>query len=105
MITKLTPAIGLASVLLLGLAGPTLAATTQEAREETVLQQVPLTLPQAIATAEQHTGGKAFDAGTDVDHGKPRVVVETNGPKGVETVIIDAQTGRIIDGHKGAEAD
>lgn len=105
MIMKFAPAVGLTGVLLLGLAGSTFAATKDEAREETALQQVPLTLSQAISTAEQHTGGKAFDAGTDVDHGKPRVVVETNGPKGVETVIIDAQTGQIIDGHKGGEAD
>ena len=105
MITKYAPAVALACALFLGLAGPTFAATTDEAREETALQKTTLTLSQAISTAEQQTGGKAFDAGVDVDHGKPRVVVETNGTKGVETVIIDAQNGQIIGGHKGGEAD
>ena len=41
----------------------------------------------------------------DVAHGKPRIVVETNGPKGVQTVIVDAQSGKIVGGHAGGEAD
>jgi len=105
IIKKYAAATGLAGALFLGLAGASVAATTNEAREETALQKTTVTLSQAISTAEQQTGGKAFDAGVDVDHGKPRVVVETNGPKGVETVIIDAQNGQIIGGHKGGEAD
>jgi uncharacterized membrane protein YkoI len=102
---KHAPTVALAGALFLGLAWPTFAAAKDEAREETALQNTTLTLPQAISTAEQQTGGKAFDAGVDVDHGKPRVVVETNGPKGVQTVIFDAQSGQIIGGHKGGEAD
>jgi uncharacterized membrane protein YkoI len=60
---------------------------------------------QAIGIAEQKTGGKAFDAGVDVDNGKPRIVVETNGTNGIQTVIIDAQSGQIVGGHAGGEAD
>lgn len=103
-------------VLLVPLAGflaggaivPALADRPQpagEARESDVLQGTTLTLPAAIATAERQTGGKAFDAGTDIDHGIPRVVVETNGTTGVQTVIIDAQSGRIMGTHAGGEAD
>jgi uncharacterized membrane protein YkoI len=55
--------------------------------------------------AEHQTGGKAFDAGVNVDDGKPRVIVETNGPQGVQTVIIDAQSGQVISGHAGGEPD
>ena len=95
----------LAGILLLGLAGPTFAASSGEAQEQTALQGTNLTLSQAISTAEQQTGGKAFDAGVDVDHGKPRVIVETNGPKGVQTVIVDAHSGQIVGGHAGGEAD
>ncbi len=95
----------LTGVFLLGLAGPTFAATRGEAQEQTALQGTELTLAQAISTAEQHTGGKAFDAGADVDHGKARVVVETNGPKGVQTVIVDARSGQIVGGHAGGETD
>ena len=105
MTTKYAPAVALAGALFFGLAGTTFAAANDETREEMALQNTTLTLSQAISTAEQQTGGKAFDAGVDVDHGKPRVVVETNGRKGVETVIIDAQNGQIIGGHKGGEAD
>ena len=95
----------IAGLLLAGAAAPSFAAKAGEAQEQNALQGTQLTLPQAIATAEQHTGGKAFDAGTKVDNGKPRVVVETNGPKGVQTVIIDAQNGQIVSTHAGSEAD
>lgn len=105
MKAKHSAAIALAGLVFLGLAGPTFAASSGEAREETALQGRKLTLPQAIATAEQRTGGKAFDAGVDVDRGKPRVIVETNGPNGVQTVIVDAESGQIIGGHPGGEAD
>jgi uncharacterized membrane protein YkoI len=95
----------LAGIILLGLAGPTFAAGGGEVQEQTALQETTLTLSQAISTAEQQTGGKAFDAGVDVDHGKPRVIVETNGPRGVQTVIVDADSGQIVGGHAGGEAD
>jgi uncharacterized membrane protein YkoI len=102
---KHSVAVGLAGVLVLGLVGPIFAASSDEAREETALQGAKFTLSQAISIAEQQTGGKAFDAGVDVGHGKPRIVVETNGPKGVQTVIVDAQSGQIVGGHAGGEAD
>jgi uncharacterized membrane protein YkoI len=95
----------LAGAVLLGLAGPSLAISGDEAREETALEGAKLTLAQAISLAEQTTGGKAFDAGVNVDSGKPCVVVETNGPRGVQTVIIDAQSGQIVGGHAGGEPD
>ena len=85
-------------------AGPVLAATG-ETKEETALQGTRITLPDAIATAERQTGGKAYDAGVDADHGAPRIVVETNGPKGVQTVVVDAGSGQVIGGHAGGEAD
>jgi hypothetical protein len=94
-----------AGLLLMGAAVPSFAAKPGEAQEQDVLQSKQLTLTQAIATAEQLTGGKAFDAGTDVDNGKPRVVVETNGAKGVQTVIIDADNGQIMSTHAGGESD
>ena len=105
MKTKHGVAIALAGALFLGLAGPTFAENRDEPREETALQGTNLTLSQAISTAEQQTGGKAFDAGVDVDHGKPRIVVETNGRQGVQTVIVDAQSGQIVGSHAGGEAD
>jgi uncharacterized membrane protein YkoI len=98
-------ATALAGALFLGLAGPTFAENSDEGREETGLEGTKLTLSQAISIAEHQTGGKAFDAGVDVDHGKPRIVVETNGTSGVETVIVDAESGQIVGGHAGGEPD
>lgn len=105
MMIKRSIPILLAGVIVVGVAVPCFAASRDEAREQTALQGAKLTLSQAISVAEQRTGGKAFDAGVDVDKGKPRVVVETNGPKGVQTVIVDAQSGQIVGEHAGGEAD
>ncbi|HEX3414236.1 MAG TPA: PepSY domain-containing protein [Stellaceae bacterium] len=105
MINRYSAAILLAGILFIGVAGPALGGTKGEAREQTALQGTTLTLSQAIAIAEHQTGGKAYDAGVDVDHGKPRVVVETNGPNGVQTVIIDAQSGQIAAAHAGGVPD
>jgi uncharacterized membrane protein YkoI len=87
------------------LARPALAAGSDEDREATALQGARVTLSQAIATAEQRTGGRAYDAGVDLKGGQPRIAVETNGPKGVQTVIVDAQTGQVVGAHVGAEQD
>jgi uncharacterized membrane protein YkoI len=99
-------------VLLAGAAAPAFAGNSNagaykadEMQERNALQGTNLTLAAAIAAAKRHTGGKAFDADTDVDHGKPRVVVETNGPNGVQAVVIDAQNGQIVSTHAGGEAD
>ena len=64
-----------------------------------------VSLSQAIVTAEQQTGGKAFDAGVDADRGKIQIVVETTGPKGVQTVLIDGMSGQVVGGHAGGEKD
>ncbi len=41
----------------------------------------------------------------DVKHGAVRVVVETNGPHGLQTVQVDAQTDQVVGTHAGGEAD
>ena len=105
MINHYSAAIVLAGMLFIGVAVPALAGASREAQEQKALQGTALTLSQAIAIAEHQTGGKAYDAGVVVDHGKPRVVVETNGPTGVQTVIIDAQSGQVVGGHAGGVPD
>jgi type II secretory pathway pseudopilin PulG len=97
--------LALVGVLAFSLAGPSFAASSDEGREATALQGAKVTLLQAISTAEQQTGGKAFDAGVGFKDGKPQIVVETNGPKGVQTVTVDPQSGQIIGTHAGGEAD
>jgi uncharacterized membrane protein YkoI len=105
MINYYSAAITFAGILFLGGSGSALAVTGGEWQEETALQETSLTLSQAIAMAEHQTGGKAFDAGVNVDEGRPRVIVETNGTQGVQTVIIDAQSGQIVSAHAGGEPD
>ncbi len=96
-----------ALVLVSLLAGGKLAMAGggDEAREASALQGAKVSLTQAIGAAEQQTGGKAYDAGVALADGKSRIVVETNGPKGVQTVVVDAQTGAIVGTHAGGEAD
>jgi len=106
MNTKTLATLAIAGLLSTGaLAGTALAAGNDEAQEATALQGAKITLPQAIATAEQQTGGKAFDAGVDIDHGATRIAVETNGPKGVQTVTVDPQSGQVVGVHAGGETD
>ena len=105
MINQHSATILLAGVLFIGVAGSALGGARGEAQEQTALQRTTMTLSQAIAIAEHQTGGRAYDAGVVVDHGKPRVVVETNGPTGVQTVIIDAQSGQVVGGHAGGVPD
>ena len=100
--------IALAALLAAGiLAGGTAlaAGNTGEEKEATALQGAKVTLSQAIATAEQQTGGRAFDAGVDAAKGAPRIVVETNGRKGMQTVVVDARSGQVVDTHAGGEQD
>jgi len=105
MDTKLTAALALAGLLAAGTLGAAHAAGQDEDREATALQGAKVSLIQAIATAERQTGGQAFDAGADVRDGQPRITVETNGPKGVQTVVIDAQNGQVVGTHAGGEQD
>jgi len=104
-IRKLTAALGLAGLLAVGAAGPVFAAGSGQDPEATALQGAKLTLSQGIAIAEKRTGGKAFDAGVDVKAGKPHIIVETNGARGVQTVTIDAQSGTVISIEAGGQPD
>ena len=97
--------LAVAAGLMAGMAGAAIAAPGDEAKEATALQSAKVSLTQAIATAEQQTGGKAYDAGVDIKGGVPRIAVETNGPKGVQTVVVDAQSGHVVSTHQGAETD
>lgn len=106
MQTKTLATLALASLLGAGTIGaPGYAASHDESREATALQGAKVTLPQAIAIAEQQTGGHAYDAGVDIKDGTTRIAVETNGPKGVLTVIVDAQSGKVVGTHAGPEQD
>lgn len=87
----------LSNLLVLGiLAGVAVSASASERREATALNGATITLSQAVAAAEQHTGGKAFDAGINTKGTQPSITVETNGPKGVQTIHVDARNGQVV---------
>ena len=106
MKTKLMMTLALAGLLAAGTTASTaFAAKSDEAQEANALQGAKVSLTQAIASAEQQTGGHAYDAGADVEKGKTIIVVETNGPKGVQTVTVDAESGHVLGTHAGVETD
>ena len=103
---KSTFPVALAALLAVGVAGGTAyAAGTAEDREATALLGAKVTLVQAIGIAERQTGGQAFDAGVDLKDGQTRITVETNGPKGVQTVVVSAETGQVVPAHAGGVPD
>lgn len=96
----------LSAILVTGtIGGSAFAAGQDEDQEASALQGAKVTLVQAIGMAEQQTGGQAFDAGVSTAGGQTRIAVETNGPKGVQTVTIDAQSGQVVGAHAGGEPD
>lgn len=105
MQTHLTVSLTLAGLLVMGTFAGTALASGDEDREASALQNARVTLVQAITTAERQTGGKAYDAGVSIKGGQARITVETNGPKGVQTLAIDAQTGQVVASHAGGEQD
>jgi uncharacterized membrane protein YkoI len=105
---KLATAIAAAMLVMShAVSGVSAAQNNNESHEgnvSTALASAKTTLSQAIVTAEQRTGGKAYEAGVDVE-AKPRIIVETTGPNGVQTVTVDAQNGQVIGTHAGGERD
>jgi uncharacterized membrane protein YkoI len=53
-------------------------------------------LAQAIATAEQQSGGKAIDAGLENENGPMAFAVEVAKDNTIQKVLIDLQTGKVL---------
>lgn len=103
---KIIASLALAGLVGAGaLAGTVVAADRDGDQEAKALQGTRVSLSQAIGTAEQQTGGHAYDAGVHVKGGRTRIAVETDGPKGIVTVTVDAQSGEIVGTHAGGEPD
>lgn len=56
----------------------------------------PTTLATAIATAEQHAGGKAIEAGFGNEDGTPSFEVEVARDNAVHRVLIDGANGKVL---------
>lgn len=93
----------LATVVLLGAAGAGTAVLAGErdrdrdtAAEMQAVAAMRTTLPQAIAAAEQATGGRAIEAG--IDHENGRLTLKVGTLKGTERqeVTINPDTGAVL---------
>lgn len=103
---KLAP-LAFAVVLATGVASTAAFANgeKEDANDAAALANAKITLSQAIATAEQQTGGKAIGAGVDNENGIVSIAVDVAGSQGVKTVLVDPQTGRITATKAGGNGD
>jgi uncharacterized membrane protein YkoI len=68
----------------------------QNAEERAAILSAKTSLAQAIATAEQETGGKAIDAGIENEDGNTAFEVKIVKGDAVQKVLIDPQTGKVM---------
>lgn len=74
-----------------------------DSNDAAALASTKVTLVQAIATAEQQTGGRAIGAGADNENGRVAIAVEVAAKDGVRTVLIDPATGQVAANRAGGE--
>ena len=100
-------AIAVAALLATGVAGGVAFASADNEGEidAATLARAKIGLSQAIATAEQQTGGRAISADLRAEQGLPRIEVETTGPQGAKTVVVDAQSGQVAATRAGEQND
>lgn len=94
-----------ATLLTLGTVGGIAHAAdrNQDQRDTTALGNMKVTLQQAIATAEQQTGGRAVGADVSQENGATRIAVEVVGQAGVKTVLVDGQSGKVTATHDAGQ--
>jgi len=99
-------AVAIGALLATGIAsGVALASADNEGDiDAATLARATISLTQAIATAEQQTGGRAVSADLRAENGVPRIEVETAGPQGAKTVVVDAQSGRVATTRAGEQS-
>ncbi len=100
-------AIAIGALLVTGIAGGVALASADNEGDidAATLARAKISLTQAIATAEQETGGRAVSADLRAENGMPRIEVETAGPQGPRTVVVDAQSGHVAATRAGEEND
>jgi uncharacterized membrane protein YkoI len=66
------------------------------AQELAAVVNAKTSLGQAIAAAEQQSGGKAIDAGLENENGTMTFAVEVAKDNTVQKVLVDLQTGKVL---------
>ena len=74
---------------------PAAPAEQSDAMELAALQGAKVSLADAIAIAEKEGGGKAVDAGFEDENGSYAYEVEVLGANGEQTVLVDANSGKV----------
>lgn len=69
---------------------------TENAQELAAVLNAKTSLAQAIAAAEQETGGKAIDTGLENQDGNMTFEVEVAEGNTVKKVLVDLQTGKVV---------
>lgn len=96
--SKIVP---VAMAALIAIGGAIHAATkskeANEKQEITAIEQAKTSLPQAVAAAEQQTGGKAVSASLEDRNGVMAYEVEVASGGKLQKVIVDAGTGKVTD--------
>ena len=94
-------AVGLVALIGIGAAGIAYTAAAENRKEDkaeiATLSNAKIPLAQAIAIAEQQSGGKAIDAGLEDENGKLVFEVQVAKADSVHTVLVDAAAGTILD--------
>jgi hypothetical protein len=65
--------------------------------DEPAMLQAGFGLGDAIAVAEQQTGGRAVEAGFDDDTGPALISIVLAHPDRVQRVLIDPKTGKVVE--------
>ena len=78
-----------------GIAGAAYAGSSDNTQEIAALGTAKVSLTQAIAVAEQTSGGRAINAGLNNENGVITYSVDVAKDKGVQTLFVDMNTGRV----------
>ncbi len=87
-----------------GIAFAATEASGQDKQDTAALAGMKITLQQAIAAAEQQSGGRAVSADVTLDNGAARVSVEIAGPQGAKTLLVDGQTAQVTAAPPGEDS-
>jgi uncharacterized membrane protein YkoI len=100
--SKLVPIAIAAAIALDGAASAVYAAKNEHggerrgAHEIATILNAKTSLTQAIAVAEQQSGGKAIDAGVENENGATAFAVEVAKDNTIQKVLVDVQTGNVL---------
>jgi uncharacterized membrane protein YkoI len=92
--------LAMVSVLTTGALGAAVAAHAKDketrTNEAAIMANAKVTMAQAIATAEQHTGGKAVGTGIEDENGTVFLEVQVLKDNQKHSVLIDPQSGQVV---------